>query len=334
MESKAKIAIAIAVVAIIAVAGACVYFFFLDKGNEGGGGGGGEDVPDHYEVLRDPRVGDKLDLEMELLDLADQERTGSAEDYLKTSLYYGYRGSLDGSAVVTFKGKDYDCSVYKENGTLYYVASSSGIVLKVVRDSGEIIMIEDTNLDVTKKIGEQTVNKGTFYSYVLTENKTEDGIVTTATGKSSFTVSEKTGDMLTYQCHSEVKEVESGTREIVSVSNGVYKFKNDDREYTKTQVMMYYSYSSIMDYLKEVQGDTIKMLEKTSATMDTEYGERTVTVQKAELGVGLTMYYTFYYGQSDVLYSFSVYGKSDSSTIDASETYTWTLKGCDAVTTV
>lgn len=147
--------------AILVVAGACVYIFVLDKDK-----GGDEPVADHYEILRDPQVGDMITLGYKEHAVIEQIETGSAKDFLNLSFYYKSEGTPSGEQSVDYKRKSYLCQVYDkgEDSGKYYVIQESGIVLKQVRDV-RTLMLDDTNLDLTATIGEQPVSVGSFYHY-------------------------------------------------------------------------------------------------------------------------------------------------------------------------
>ena len=316
MNSKAILAIA--AVAILVVAGACVYVFVLNKDK-----GGDTPVPpvEHYETFRDPQVGDKIVIEITEAMEIDRTTSGSAKDFLKLAPY-NYSGSFpSGEESVVYKGKSYDCLVYESDDTTYYVLESE-FVLKVIQ-RGHTILLKDTNLDIEATIDEQSVTVGSFFHY---EGEGFDM-------KAEIT-NEKSGTF-TYKVNGYSGETVESTKVIESINGGVYKFKDDDKEYTKSEVMMNYSFADAVKYLEDTYGSAMKEGEKKSSTMETVYGERPVTAQKYIISISSNeLHYVLYYGQENVLYKYSIYGTSGSSGPGVTGTISYTTLYCDAVTTV
>lgn len=312
-----KALVAIAAVAILVVAGVCVYVFVLNKDK---GGDTPEPPVDHYEVFRDPQVGDKIVVEVTDVLEAKQTTTGSAEDFLKLAPYNNHGSIPSGEESVTYKGKSYSCLVYEYYDDKYYVLES-GFVLKVVQEE-HTILLEDTNLDIDATIDAQSVTVGSFFHYEGTGYDMEAKV----TDVKSAT--------LTYTINGYREETGESTKVIESINGGVYKYKDDDDEYTKSAVMFNYSFVDAVKYMEDLYGSALKEGEKKSSTLQTVYGERPVTAQEYIVSSsGNDIHMVLYYGQEKVLYMYSVSGTGSTGT-KVTETITYTTLSCDAVTTV
>lgn len=295
-----KVIIAIVIVAIIIVAGVCVYFFWPKEQKFGG-----------TEVYSDIKVGDStsLDFDIELtMDVTDTVPISEALD----GMYFEVIGIEPAySQSVTFGDKQYMCDVYvitdDDETTEYYAIQTSGVILKVETEDG-IQKLVSTTCDVTKTILEQDVTVGTAYSYkyVIAIPGLESMMVT---GTSTSTVTEiGNGEDCKLRTVMNIDEGERVEVVLASITAGVYKFVDDDYEYTKDGAMSYYAYTCCMnDIIDEYGSDAVEMGKKTTANILTAYGERDVTVQKVYVDIdGAIADVTFYYGAKDVLYKTEV----------------------------
>ena len=291
-----KVIIAIVIVAIIVVAGVCVYFFWPKEQKFGG-----------TEVYSDIKVGDSTSLDFDISLTMDDTETVQISEALE-GMYFDVIGIEPAySQSVSFNDKQYMCDVYviadDDETVEYYAIQTSGVVLKVETEDGFQKLVS-TNCDVTKTISEQDVTVGTTYSYeiVVAIPGLESMMVT---GASTSTVTE-IGNGGDCKLRTVVNIDEEDLVEVVleSINAGVYKFVDDDYEYTKDGAMSYYAYSCCMnDIIDEYGKDAVNMGKKTTANILTAYGERDVTVQKVEVDIdGAIADVTFYYGAKDVLY--------------------------------
>ena len=293
-----KVIIAIAAVAIIVVAGVCIYFAFMKDDKKLGG----------TEVYSDIKVGDVIDLKVDVAMTSDTTAVVDVSEALE-NMYFAVVGAQPvGTKDVAFDGKTYSCDIYEisneetDDTITYYVIRTSGVILEMEQENG-YQKLKSTNCDLEKTIEEQQVVVGTTFTYHMLA-AIPGASAKMASGELTCTVTELgSEDDCKLRTVMDLKQNSRESRQLESITGDVYKFKDDDTEYTKDGAMSIYAYPSLENYLKDQFGDSVVMGAKTTQKIDTAYGEREVTVQSISVNVfGFSTDYKCYYGSKDVMY--------------------------------
>ena len=207
-------------------------------------------------------------------------------------LYY-YSGDPSGTKEITYKGTKIMCDVYKvtmstgEEVSCYYNEPKSGVnyYSRYVDSDGFVSesTLKDSNLDLSKGSSDQDVKKGSYYTYQY--SGTVAGYDGTFTGESEtkmtdFNETTRRGvATVTINVKSEPGNYK-GTIKGFDY-NGDVIIKESVNKRTRDVYLGMVSYDSFLKY-SEKNGYTITHGEKTSKTIDTEFGKRKVTLEAME----------------------------------------------------
>ncbi len=333
MDSKAIIAIA--VVAILVVAGACV--FFLANNNSD------DKDKDKVEVYREIQEGDKIGMGVSaMIDFAGEPKEGNLGEFMDR-LYPSLEGFEAGEkAKVTINSKDYDCTIYTSNDlgikTVMYVLDSEFVAKSLAYFGDEPTTqsaVTNTNLDPTKG-ADQEVVAGSYYVMTTTTEIEAGGDDMKMTGTIRYEMVSIDADTGIGEIKTSVNMTGSGNvnLEVESIADGKVKFKDAEGIATVNEAMGSYAYDRFIVFLEDDMDAEIAYGEKSSKTMDTEYGKREVTSQEVRYTIeDTTTTVTCLFGAKNVLYGAVSEQETEILDVAVIMIVSYTLKDCTAVTT-
>lgn len=299
-----KVIIAIAAVAIVVIAGSIAAFALSNDSEES------LDV-DTPKTVNQLAINDFYSGSANLI---------KSTDYADTAIYgflislYQYSGDLVGTKEITYKGTKIMCDVYKvtmstgEEVSCYYNEPKSGVnyYIRYVDSDGFVSesTLKDSNLDLSKESSDQVVKKGSYYTYQYSGTLAGyDGIFTgeSETKMTDFNETTKTGvATVTINVKSEPGNYK-GTIKGFDY-NGDVIIKESVNKRTRDVYLGMVSYDSLLKY-SEKNGYTITHGEKTSKTIDTEFGKRKVTIEALKMVKDKeTKTSTVTYGEKGLIY--------------------------------
>lgn len=299
-----KVIIAIAAVAIVVIAGSIAAFALSNDSEES------LDV-DTPKTVNQLAINDFYSGSANLTISTDN--TDTAIYGFLIPLYY-YSGDPSGTKEITYKGTKIMCDVYKvtmstgEEVSCYYNEPKSGVnyYSRYVDPDGFVSesTLKDSNLDLSKGSSDQDVKKGSYYTYQY--SGTVAGYDGTFTGESEtkmtdFNETTRRGvATVTINVKSEPGNYK-GTIKGFDY-NGDVIIKESVNKRTRDVYLGMVSYDSLLKY-SEKNGYTITHGEKTSKTIDTEFGKRKVTIEALKMVKDKeTKNITVTYGEKGLIY--------------------------------
>ncbi len=258
-------------------------------------------------VRTDLAVGDYIKFNSDWINDLTKTVDSTRNDYL-SGVYWTEEIPSDArTGTWTYDGFEKDCYIITEdiNGTKYdlYVTVDSGIIIhKYATRWGSDVHL-DTNMDIGKKMSEQTLTAGTYYGYSTSR---ELGGVSADT-RITHTVVSIDGDSLKVEDWSTLRS----NRDTVRTVEGFTK--DGEVDCGDLYIITQNGYLGIIDYdslISYYGGDGSKIVhgEKTQSIMDTFRGKRVVISEKISVigPDGTEWRYVLHYGLAGAIYILEV----------------------------
>ena len=264
-----------------------------------------DDELDIDVVRTDLAVGDYIKFYSDLISDLTKTVDSTRNDYLR-GVYWVEEIPPDArTGTWTYDGFEKNCHIITKeiNGTKYdlYVTVDSGIIIhKYATGWGSDIHL-DTNMDIGKKMSEQTLTEGTYYGY-STSRELEDVSMDTRT---THTVVSIDGDSLKVEDQSILRSNRDSVRTIEGFTeDGEVDCGDLDIE-TQNGYLSIIDYDSFMSY-QGGDGSEIVRGEKTQSVVDTFRGKRVVITEKISVIDldGTEWKYVLHYGLAGAIYIF------------------------------
>jgi FlaG/FlaF family flagellin (archaellin) len=277
MKAKTIIA-AVALVAIVVIGAAVLYTQYFNKLDVDVPKERGElAVKDYYLGTVDGTVTSE----------ESEPNTPGASFLVNLYRYDGVKGE---TANIKYKGTTIVCDIWSRNisGTeyYYYKEPTSGVTYsyKIVTGGQTVVYtLKDSNLDLSKIEAEQVVINGSYYKYdysapvydlgVDIKGEYEYKMTNYNTGSGMGTMKVSLNGTMNGDVKYTIKEFNSAGRVVI---------KEDSRIMTRDDYLSSVNYTSFIRYAED-EGYKVTYGDKSSDTIDTEFGKRKVTIEKIKL---------------------------------------------------
>ncbi len=290
-----NVKMAIATVTIIAVIAAVAFTMIVFD----------DDELDIDVVRTDLAVGDYIKSDRDWTSDHTETIDSTRDDYLGGVYWTEEIPSDARTGTCKYDGFEKDCHIItKENsGTRFdlYVAVDSGMIIhKYATRWGSDVYL-DTNLDIGKKMSEQTLTAGTYYGY--TTSREFEGL--SADTRTIRTVVSIDGDSLKVEDRSFLRSNREFVRTIEGFTEDGQVDCGDLDIRTKDGYLSIIDYDSFISYQGE-DGNKIVQGEKTQSIADTFRGKRVVISEKISVidKDGTEWKYVLHYGLAGAIYIF------------------------------
>lgn len=289
-----KMAIATVVILAVIAAVALTMVFYDD-----------DDELDIDVVRTDLAVGDYIKFNSDWTNDLTKTVDSTRDNYLGG--VYWTKEIPSNARTETFKydGFEKDCHIItKENsGTRFdlYVAVDSGMIIhKYATDGGSRVYL-DTNMDIGKKMSEQTLTAGTYYGYT-TSGEYED---VSMDARKIRTVVSIDGDSLKVEDRTIIRNNSKSVRAIEGFTEDGEVDCGDLDIRSKDGYLSIIDYDSFISY-QGGEGSKINHGEKTQTIADTFRGKRVVISEKISVidKDGTEWKYVLHYGLAGAIYIF------------------------------
>ncbi len=290
-----NVKMAIATVTILAVIAAVAFTMIVFD----------DDELDIDVVRTDLAVGDYIKSDRDWTSDHTETIDSTRDDYLGGVYWTEEIPSDARTGTCKYDGFEKDCHIItKENsGTRFdlYVAVDSGMIIhKYATRWGSDVYL-DTNLDIGKKMSEQTLTAGTYYGY--TTSREFEGL--SADTRTIRTVVSIDGDSLKVEDRSFLRSNREFVRTIEGFTEDGQVDCGDLDIRTKDGYLSIIDYDSFISYQGE-DGNKIVQGEKTQSIADTFRGKRVVISEKISVidKNGTEWKYVLHYGLAGAIYIF------------------------------
>ncbi len=247
----------------------------------------------------------------------DDSEPNSTKGYFLQYLYL-VEGLKNTTKEITYKGTTVVCDVYlyANSGKEYtfYNEPASGVTYYYSILKGEQLTkftLKDTNLDLTKTEAAQEISSGSYYKYdysapipdlgVEMKGEYEYRMTGYDTSANLGTMNTSLNGKLNGDVKYTIKEFNSAGRVVT---------KEESKIMTKDDYLSVINYTSFIRYAEEDEGYKVTYGDKSSDTIDTEFGKRKVTIEKIKLTRDDEVQnFTLTYGEKGFIY------KEDFSTV-------------------
>lgn len=264
-----------------------------------------DDELDIDVVRTDLAVGDYIKFNSDWISDLTNTVDSTRNDYLGGVYWTEEIPSDARTGTWTYDGFEKDCYIITKdvNGTKYdfYVTVDSWIIIhKYATEWGSDIYL-DTNMDVGKKMSEQTLTTGTYYGY--STSRELEGVSMDA--RSARTVLSIDGDSLKVEDQSILRSNRDSVRTVEGFT------EDGEVDCGDLDIRTQNGYLSIIDYDSFISyqgGDGSKIVhgEKTQSIIDTFRGKRVVISEKISVidQDGTEWKYVLHYGLAGAIYIF------------------------------
>ena len=290
-----NVKMAIATVTILAVIAAVAFTMIVFD----------DDELDIDVVRTDLAVGDYIKSDRDWTSDLTKSVDSTRDDYLG-GVYWTEEIPSDARAgTCKYDGFEKNCHIITKeiSGTKFdiYVAVDSGMIIhKYATDGGSGVYL-DTNMDIGKKMSEQTLTAGTYYGYT-TGREYED---VSADARTTRTVVSIDGDSLKVEDRSILRSNRESVRAIEGFTEDGEVDCGDLDIRTKNGYLSIIDYDSFISY-QGGDGSKIAHGEKTQTIADTFRGKRVVISEKISVidKDGTEWKYVLHYGLAGAIYIF------------------------------
>ena len=291
-----NVKMAIATVVILAVIAAVAFtMVFYDD----------DDELDIDVVRTDLAVGDYIKFNSDWTNDLTRTVDSTRDNYLG-DVYWTKEIPSD-ARTETFKydGFEKDCHIITKviSGSKFdiYVAVDSGMIIHKYTTDWESKVYLDTNMDIGKKMSEQTLTAGTYYGY--TTSREFEGLH--ADTRSAHTVVSIDGDSLKVEDRSILRSNRESVRTVEGFTEDGEVDCGDLDIMSKNGYLSIIDYDSFISYQGE-DGSEIAHGEKTQTIADTFRGKRVVISEKISVidKDGTEWKYVLHYGLAGAIYIF------------------------------
>lgn len=291
-----NIKMAIATVTILAVIAAVAFTMIVFDD---------DDELDIDVVRTDLAVGDYIKFDSDWTSDLTKTVDSTRNDYLG-GVYWTEEIPSDARAgTCKYDGFEKNCHIITKeiSSTKFdiYVAVDSGMIIhKYATDGGSGVYL-DTNMDIGKKMSEQTLTAGTYYGYT-TGREYED---VSADARTTRTVVSIDGDSLKVEDRSILRSNRESVRAIEGFTEDGEVDCGDLDIRTKNGYLSIIDYDSFISY-QGGDGNKITHGEKTQTIADTFRGKRVVISEKISVidKDGTEWKYVLHYGLAGAIYIF------------------------------
>lgn len=264
-----------------------------------------DDELDVDVVRTDLAVGDYIRFNSDWISNLTKTVDSTRNDYLGGVYWTEEIPSDARTGTWTYDGFEKNCHIITKeiSGTKYdlYVTVDSGIIIhKYATGWGSDIHL-DTNMDIGKKMSEQTLTAGTYYGY-STSRELED---VSMDARTTHTVVSIDGDSLKVEDRSILRSNKDSVRTIEGFT------KDGEVDCGDLDIRTQNGYLSIIDYDSFISyqggnGSKIVHGEKTQSVVDTFRGKRVVISEKISVIDldGTEWKYVLHYGLAGAIYIF------------------------------
>ena len=291
-----NIKMAIATVTILAVIAAVAFtMVFYDD----------DDELDIDVVRTDLAVGDYIKFNSDWTSDHTETIDSTRNNYLGDVYWTKEIPSDARTGTCKYDGFEKDCYIItKENsGTRFdlYVAVDSGMIIHKYATDGESGVYLDTNMDIGKKMSEQTLTAGTYYGY--TTGMEYDDVSMDA--RKIRTVVSIDGDSLKVEDRTIIRNNSKSVRAIEGFTEDGEVDCGDLDIRSKDGYLSIIDYDSFISY-QGGEGSKINHGEKTQTIADTFRGKRVVISEKISVidKDGTEWKYVLHYGLAGAIYIF------------------------------